>query len=81
MLLQTADLVATDRVYMLYRQIVQEPVSLVCMETVCADPWTYPHLLVDPGFLEEVRRDGRFLDYLEHFGLIPKAAEGHRPAA
>jgi len=72
-LLETADMVAPDRVYSLYREILEDPIALVSMETVCANPWLYPHLLRDPRFIEEVRRDGRFVDFLAHFGLIPAA--------
>jgi hypothetical protein len=43
------------------------------METVCANPWTYPNLLRTPGFVADVRKDGRFVAFLEHHGLIPKA--------
>ena len=72
-LLQTADLVAPGRVYEIYRKVVADPVSIVGMETVCANPWTYPNLLKDPRFIEEVRRDGRFVEFLVHYGLISKA--------
>jgi serine/threonine protein kinase/tetratricopeptide (TPR) repeat protein len=72
-LLQTADMVAPDRVYSLYREIVEKPNSLVSMETICADPWTYPNLLRDPRFVAEVREDGRFVAFLEHYGLLPGA--------
>ena len=70
-LLETADLVAPDRVYDLYRDIVEDPVSLVSMETVCANPWIFPNLLRDPRFIQEVRQDGRFVEFLEHYGIIP----------
>ena len=70
---RTADLVAPDRIYAIYRQVVADPVSIVGMETVCANPWTYPHLLNDPNFVREVRKDGRFVAFLEHHGLIPRA--------
>ncbi len=73
-LLQTADLVAPDRVYSIYRQITADPVSLVGMETVCANPWTYPNLLKDPSFIGEVRKDGRFVEFLEHYGLLRKTS-------
>ena len=71
MLLQTADLVAPDGVYSNYRQIVADPVWFVGMETVCASPWTYPNLLRDPRFIGEVRKDGRFVEFLKHYGLLP----------
>jgi len=70
-LLETADMVAPDRVYSVYREIIDDPISMVSMETVCANPWTYPNLLKDPRFVEDVRTDGRFVDFLEHYGLIP----------
>jgi len=69
-LLETADMVAPDRVYWLYRQIVAKPVSLIGMEAICANPWTYPNLLRDPNFVAEVRKDGRFVEFLEHYGLL-----------
>ncbi|MEZ5065924.1 MAG: hypothetical protein R3B81_14415 [bacterium] len=74
-LLQTADMVAPDRVYSLYREIVGRPSSMIRMEVVCANPWTYPNLLRDPGFVREVRADGRFVEFLEHYGLIPQAED------
>lgn len=72
-LLETANLVAPDRVYAIYRQVVEDPVSIVGMETVCANPWTYRRLLADPNFVRDVREDGRFVDFLEHYQLIPRA--------
>ncbi|MCJ7755588.1 MAG: hypothetical protein MUP13_13575, partial [Thermoanaerobaculales bacterium] len=72
-LLETADMVAPERVYSVYREIVDDPISKVSLETVCANPWTYPNLLKDPQFVAEVRNDGRFVDFLEHHGLIPAA--------
>jgi hypothetical protein len=77
-LLETADLVAPDRVYEIYRKVVEDPVSIVGMETVCANPWTYPHLLEDPEFVREVRRDGRFVAFLDHHRLIPRAGRTPR---
>jgi TolB-like protein/tRNA A-37 threonylcarbamoyl transferase component Bud32 len=70
-LLETADMVAPDRVYSLYREITDAPVSLISMESVCANPWTFPNLISDPRFVEDVRRDGRFVEFLEHYKLIP----------
>ena len=69
-LLETADMVAPDRAYSIYREISREPVTLVHLETVCADPWTYPNLIRDPRFVAEVRADGRFVEFLEHHGLL-----------
>ena len=73
-LLETADMVAPDRVYGLFQEIREDPISLVSLETVCANPWTFPNLLRDPEFLREVRADGRFVEFLEHFDLIPRAS-------
>jgi len=72
-LLETADMVAPDQVYALYREIVGKPLSLLGLEVVCANPWTYPNLLKDPRFIAEVRRDGRFVQFLETYGIIPRA--------
>jgi tetratricopeptide (TPR) repeat protein len=75
-LLESADMVAPDRVYDIYREISDDPIAKVTMEKVCANPWTYPNLLNDPRFIEEVRRDGRFVEFLQHFGLISAEPEG-----
>ena len=68
---------APDRVYGLFQQIRNDPITLVSMETVCANPWTYPNLLRSPDFIREIRQDGRFVEFLEHFGLMP----AEQPAA
>ncbi|HLE55803.1 MAG TPA: hypothetical protein VJB15_01835, partial [Rhodothermia bacterium] len=73
-LLETADMVAPDRVYTLYREIVGGRVSLLGLEHVCANPWTYPNLLKDPRFIAEVRKDGRFVEFLESYGFIPRVS-------
>ena len=75
MLLESADMVAPDRVYDIYQEIIGDPIAMVTMEKVCANPWTYPNLLRDPRFIAEVRRDGRFIEFLKQFGLIPSAPE------
>jgi len=72
-LLETADLVAPDRVYSIYKQVTANPISLVSMETICANPWIYPNLIKDPGFINEVKEDGRFMDFLLHYNLIPQS--------
>jgi len=69
-LVQSADLVAPDRVYALYRQVVAQPISLINLPTVCANPWVYQNLIRDPQFVAEVRADGRFVAFLEHYGLL-----------
>ncbi len=46
--------------------------AFVSLETICTDPWTNPNLVRDPRFVAEVRKDGRFVEYLEHFKVIPK---------
>lgn len=71
-LLQTADMVAPDQVYVIYKQIISKPVTFTTMESVCANPWTYPNLLKDPNFIKDVKEDGRFVKFLEHYKLIPK---------
>ncbi len=81
-LLQTADMVAPDRVYDIYQEVMNAPVSIVGMEKICADPFTYPNLLKHPKFLAEVRQDGRFVGFLEHYdlhrrGLIPAGHHHH----
>ncbi len=72
-LLQTADMVAPDKVYSIYREVSNDPVSFTGLEVVCASPWTYPNLLKNPEFIKEVRKDGRFVRFLEHYGLLKKA--------
>jgi len=74
-LLETADLVAPDRVYPLYKEISGGPASLVRMETICANPWTFPHLIRDPRFVSEVLADGRFTDFLRHYEILGAQAE------
>jgi TolB-like protein/tRNA A-37 threonylcarbamoyl transferase component Bud32/Tfp pilus assembly protein PilF len=80
-LLETADMVAPDRVYSLYREITEAPVSLVSMESVCANPWTFPNLIADPRFIKDVRRDGRFVEFLEQYGLMPTIGSESRQAS
>ena len=63
-----------DRVYSIYREITGDPVSLLGLEAVCANPWTYPNLLKDPRFVAEVRRDGRFVEFLEKHGWFERGA-------
>jgi len=64
-LLETADMVAPDEVYNIYKQITSKPTSLVGLETVCANPWIYPNLFKDENFIAEVKQDGRFVDFLK----------------
>jgi len=66
-ILETADMVAPDRVYDIYRQVVGRPAALISMEQICANPYTYPNLLNDPNFIAEVRKDGRFVEFLERY--------------
>jgi TolB-like protein len=69
-LLECADMVVPDRVFQIYNDIANEPVGAVSMESVCANPWTFPNLIKDPQFQEQVRRDGRFVEFLEHFEFL-----------
>ena len=71
-LLETADLVAPDQVYSIYKQVTSKPVSFASLETICANPWIYPNLIKDPNFIEDIRKDGRFVAFLEHYKLIPQ---------
>jgi tetratricopeptide (TPR) repeat protein len=71
-LLQTADMVAPDKVYSLYKEITSHTVSFMGLEVVCANPWTYPNLLKHPEFIKEVRKDGRFVKFLEHYKILRK---------
>lgn len=64
-LLETADLIAPDVVYSIYKQVTSKELSMVSLETVCANPWKYPNLLKDPNFQKEVKEDGRFVDFLK----------------
>lgn len=66
-------MVAPDYVFKLFKELSGDPISLVSLETVCANPWTFPNLIKDPAFIKEVRKDGRFVKFLEHYGLLKKA--------
>ncbi len=68
--LQTADLVAPEKVYYYYELVTKKSKSLTSFASICADPWTYPNLLKDPEFIEEVKADGRFVEFLRHFGFL-----------
>ncbi|MDX1666222.1 MAG: hypothetical protein R3350_03290, partial [Saprospiraceae bacterium] len=65
---------APDRVYNIYNMLKQAPVSIIGLERICADPWTYPNLLRTPEFIAEVEEDGRFVDFLKHYGILQRAA-------
>jgi len=64
-LLETADIIAPDQVYNIYKQITSKDLSMVSLETVCANPWKYPNLLKNENFQKEVKKDGRFVDFLK----------------
>jgi len=64
-LLETADMVAPDEVYGIYKQITSKTSSMVGIETDCANSWIYPNLLQDQNFIAEVKQDGRFVDFLK----------------
>ncbi len=72
-LLQTADMVAPDQVYMIYKQITSKPVTFITMESVCANPWMYPNLIKDPNFIKEIKEDGRFVAFLKHYKLLSES--------
>jgi TolB-like protein/Tfp pilus assembly protein PilF len=69
-LLECADMVAPDRVYQIYKDITSEPMGIVSLESVCANPWSFPNLIKDSRFQNEVREDGRFVDFLNHFKFL-----------
>ena len=71
-LLQSADMVAPDRVYAIYKEIADDPIAFISLEVICANPWTYPNLLKNPNFISDARKDGRFVKFLEHYGLLKK---------
>ena len=73
-LLETADVSAPEEVYDLYRDISDDLYKYVTLQTICANPWSYPNLLKDPRFQAEVRRDGRFVEFLEHYGFLKEPA-------
>jgi TolB-like protein len=69
-LIETADMVAPDRVYNIYRQVVESPISWTDLAKICVNPWIYPNLIRDPRFVKEVKEDGRFVEFLEHYGFL-----------
>ena len=69
-LLQAIDLIMPEKVFYYYEQIVKNSISMTSFESICADPWTYPNLIKEPRFVEEVRKDGRFVEFLETFGFL-----------
>ncbi len=69
-LVQAADLIYPEKAYYYYNQVINNTISFTSFEAICADPWTYPNLIRDPKFVEEVKADGRFVDFLEHFGFL-----------
>ena len=69
-LLQAVDLIAPDRVYYYYEQVVKKTISMTSFESICADPWSYPNLFRDDRFIAEIRQDGRFVEFLESNGFL-----------
>ena len=69
-LVQAADMIDPKKVYTYYSQVINNTVSYMSFEGVCADPWTYPNLIADPRFQADVREDGRFVEFLENFGFL-----------
>lgn len=72
-LLQSVDLIYPEKVYYYYEQIVKNTISMTSFESICADPWTYPNLIKDKRFIAEVRKDGRFVEFLNSFGFLDEA--------
>mgnify|MGYP000542530183 CR=1 FL=1 len=69
-LLEAADLVSPKLAYSIFKDIQSDPIRMVTLETVCASPWTYPRLMDNPDFQEDIRADGRFVTFLEHYGFL-----------
>ena len=68
--LQAADLIAPERIYYYYELLTKQAFSFTSFESICSDPWTYPNLIKDPQFVEEIKADGRFVEFLTHFGFL-----------
>jgi tetratricopeptide (TPR) repeat protein len=69
-LLEAADLISPDLAYSIFKDISNDPIKKASLEIICANPWTYPHLLEDPKFQEIVIEDGRFVEFLRHYGFL-----------
>ncbi|HSH10101.1 MAG TPA: tetratricopeptide repeat protein, partial [Oceanipulchritudo sp.] len=69
-LLEAADLIAPQLAYSIFKDIQNDPIRMATLETVCATPWTYPQLLANPDFQQDIRADGRFVAFLEHYGFL-----------
>lgn len=69
-LLQTADLIAPNEVYSLYKQISAMSYTMVGIETICSNPWTYPNLIKNPEFKKEIIADGRFVEFLKSNNIL-----------
>ncbi|MBO3697661.1 hypothetical protein [Roseivirga sp. E12] len=69
-LVQASDMIDPDKVYTYYKQVTDNSVSFISFEAICAEPWTYPNLIKDPRFQEEIRKDGRFVEFLSTFGFL-----------
>lgn len=69
-LIQAADLIYPEKVYYYYKQVTDNTISFTSFEAICADPWTYPNLIRDPKFVEEIEADGRFVSFLQKFGFL-----------
>lgn len=69
-LLEAADLIAPELAYSIYKDIANDPIRKASLEIICANPWTYPHLLEDPEFRKDVLADGRFVEFLRHYGFL-----------
>ena len=68
--LEAADLIAPERIFYYYELLAKNAHSITSFESICANPWTFPNLIKDPKFIEEVKTDGRFVDFLTHFELL-----------
>lgn len=68
-LVEAADMIAPDLAYSLFLDIQQDTIRMVTLEIVCANPWSYPHLMDNPKFQKQVLADGRYVEFLRTFGF------------
>ncbi len=72
-LVQAADLIIPEKVYSYYEKAIKNAQSITSFESICSDPWTYPNLIRDPKFVQEIRKDGRFVEFLQEYGFLEPA--------
>lgn len=67
---EAADLIDPDLAYTIFRDISNDPIQRASLEVICANPWSYPHLVRHPEFQKTVIADGRFVAFLERYGFL-----------